>query len=78
MMTLESARNALADAIVRACKEHGRPNSFGCRELEEYGGPPAMLAGRIGRRYSGSLFDALGGREGFGSPPIYRDRKFFV
>jgi hypothetical protein len=48
-MKLYAARNRLAEALCQAIAEHGQPNSFGCDELARlYGGPPAMLAGRIG------------------------------
>jgi hypothetical protein len=41
----------LTKAVNRAAEEHGRPNTFGFRELEEYGGPPAMVAANAARRY---------------------------
>lgn len=48
-MTLSEATDKLANALMRAIREHGQPNSFGCHELGElYGGPKATLAGRIG------------------------------
>lgn len=43
------AMRKLSRALTRAVSEHGAPNRFGCRELELYGGPGAMLAGKIGR-----------------------------
>lgn len=41
------AMRKLSRALTRAVSEHGAPNRFGCRELELYGGPGAMLAGKI-------------------------------
>ena len=71
-MTLEEARDQLAKALRKAVEHHGQPNSFSPAELHvEYGGPPPMLAGRIGRHFMGSLFRALGGRDSWGSPPVY-------
>ncbi len=37
----------LAQAIRRAVDEHGCPNSFGFRELEEYGAPLPTTAGLL-------------------------------
>ena len=70
-MTLEEARDSLAQAIVRAAAHRsnlsGRSAGWGtgpfkvaCRTLALcYGAPTAALAGRIGRRYLVSLNDAL-------------------
>jgi hypothetical protein len=60
-VNLEQARDKLAAALKKAAAEHRLPNSFSCRELEElYGGPPRLLAGRIGKRYRRALQMALG------------------
>lgn len=78
-MTLEEARDKLAAALLRAVAEHGRPNSFRPGELEQlYGGPPAMLAGRVLRRYRHSLWVALGGVEWGPEPPTYLAGKIEV
>lgn len=80
-MTLDEATIRLAAALRRATVQHGRPNTFGPSELEQlYGGPPAMLAGRIGvdylRRFK--LWQALGGYEVWGSCPTYSGGRFAV
>lgn len=80
-MTLEESRDLLAVAITKAASEHGRPNSFSPRELRlHYGGPDQKVAGRIGRRYIVSLWRALGGREKWGSCPVYAadTRRFYI
>lgn len=50
-MTLREHAERLARAIDRAASEHGRPNGFGFAELESYGGPCAMQAGKAARAY---------------------------
>ncbi len=54
-MTLRDAAARLVKAIARATEEHGSPNRFWFRELEQYGGPPAMIAGRAARLYRDRL-----------------------
>jgi hypothetical protein len=78
--TLEAAVPQLVTALRRAAKEHGRPNTFGAGELQQYGGPPAMIAGRIGKRFDlmGQVWALLGHREGWGSCPRYDKRRFAV
>ena len=50
-MTLPEATDKLANALMRAICEHGQPNSFGPSELTRlYGGPTALLAGRVVRQ----------------------------
>lgn len=71
--------DSLASALRKACDEHGRPNSYMPSELHSHhGGPSPLLIGKIGRYCIVELWRALGGREGFGSCPVYRDRRFFV
>jgi hypothetical protein len=80
-MTLDEGVRQLAEALRRAAEQHGRPNTFGPGELEQlYGGPPAMMAGRIGASLDlrCRLWQALGGREGWGSAPRYDRRRFAV
>lgn len=49
-MTLRDYLPRLARALNRAFREHGQPNAFTPLELElEYGGPDALIQGRIGR-----------------------------
>jgi len=69
----------LALALRRAADAHGRPNTFGPGELVYYGGPSAMLAGRIGRDVvlMGRLYEALGGHA-WGSAPRYDAGRFAV
>lgn len=54
-MTLEEARDLTAQALILAVETHGCPNRFWCSDVERAFGPPAMLAGRIGRRYLKAL-----------------------
>jgi hypothetical protein len=77
---LEAAVPRLAAALRRAADEHGRPNTFGPRELREYGGPPAMIAGRIGKRFDlmQRVWALLGHRKEWGSCPRYEQRRFAV
>lgn len=78
-MTLEEGVDKLAAALKRAVAEHGRPNIFRCGDLERiYGGPPAMLAGRIGKRYRHALWRALGGEQWGGEVPRYTAGVFAV
>lgn len=78
-MSLEEAADRLAEAIRAACRDHGQPNNFLPRELQRlYGGPSAALCGRIGKRYMGRLYAALGGRERWGSAPVYSNGRFYV
>ena len=78
-MTLEEARDQLAAALTRAAAKHGRPNAFSCGELAlHFGGPPPRLAGRIGRRYLRSLWDALGGEKGWGPSPTFTHGCFLI
>ena len=44
-----------AEALQRAVAEHGKPNSFTCGELAEYGAPSAMQVGRVARWYLDNL-----------------------
>ena len=77
-MTLDTARDELASAILRAVQKRGRPNSFSCAELEVFfGGPSPTLAGRIGRRHLPSLRVVLA-RRNFAYPPTYADGRFDV
>ncbi len=55
MATLKESAERLARAVTRAAEEHGTPNGFGFGELEAYGGPPALLAGRAARLYPREL-----------------------
>lgn len=44
-----AAVDGLIRALARAIAEHGRPNSFGCRELQEiYMAPSRLLIGYLG------------------------------
>jgi hypothetical protein len=78
--TLDAAVPQLVAALRRAAQEHGRPNTFGAGELQAYGGPPAMIAGRIGKRFDlmRQVWALLGHREGWGSCPRYDKRRFAV
>jgi hypothetical protein len=78
--TFEAAVPQLVSALRRAAEEHGRPNTFGAGELREYGGPPAMIAGRIGKRFDlmQRVWALLGHREGWGSCPRYDKGRFAV
>ncbi len=79
---LERATDMLASAMKKAVAEHGRPNSFSCKELAQtYGGPSPLMAGKIGRHYKTALWRSLGGvepRETWGSRPEYKDGRFYV
>lgn len=46
MSQLIDIANRLRRALERACAEHGAPNTFSYGELQEYGCPAPMLAGR--------------------------------
>jgi len=60
-VTLDQGCDRLVAALRRAVAEHGAQNSFSPRELATlYGGPPPMLAGRLGRRRCHVLSEALG------------------
>jgi len=78
---MDLATDQLARAINRATDEHGRPNSFGCAELEQYGGPVAMLVGRVASdpRCMARLAETLKelGWEGV-SPTYGKDRRWTV
>jgi hypothetical protein len=70
----------LARALRRASEEHGRPNTFSPGELATlYGGPPSMLAGRIGRSFDLMLevYAELGGGV-WGEAPRYTRGRFAV
>lgn len=58
MKTLTDYAKQIVIALNEAVLEHGTPNSFGFRELEEYGGPPAMLAGRAAKAHTDLLREA--------------------
>ncbi len=78
---MDQATDQLARAINRATDEHGRPNSFGCTELEQYGGPDAMLVGRIAgdQRCMARLAEALQALGWQGEAPTYgEDRRWTV
>ncbi len=79
-MRMSEAIEKLADALKKASEEHTRPNTFGCTELIEYGGPPPTLAGRIGSefRYREKVWELLGHREGWGSCPAYSGGRWAV
>jgi hypothetical protein len=69
----------LAEAIRKAAAEHGRPNRLYPRELtQEYGGPDVRVIGRIGVFQMAELYTALGGREKWGSSPVYSHRSFLI
>lgn len=75
------ACDALAESLRVAVKRYEQPNTFSLTLLYMYcGAPPPALAGRIGMRFMDSLFSALGGREHWGSPPVYdpKRREFIV
>lgn len=61
------AMRKLAKALTHAVAEHGTPNHFGCRELALYGGPGAMLAGKIGRHHLVELTALFPVRDGAGA-----------
>lgn len=68
-----------AKAIRRSAEEHGRPNSFWVRELAgEFGGLETSTGYYIGRKRLFDLWQALGGRDGWGSCPTYKNGRFFV
>ncbi len=76
-MTIDEAIPKLARALQHAADEHGRPNTFSCGELQTlHGGPPAILAGRIGKDFNlrHRVWQALGGHEVWGSCPRYNRR----
>ena|SRR3990167_3806343 len=51
MANLVAHAGTLAKALRRAIAENSAPNTFYPRELAtHYGGPPTLIAGRIGRR----------------------------
>lgn len=78
-MTLRESVKQLAEAIRRASAEHGRPNSFGCKELWTlYGGPTPTITGQVAKYYSQSLWGDLGGGEKWGSKPVYVKGRFYV
>lgn len=54
-MTLKDHASRLVGAIKRAVEEHGADNSFSFAELEWYGGPNALIAGRAARLYPREL-----------------------
>lgn len=60
------AMGKLSRALTSAIAEHGTPNHFGCRELDLYGGPGAMLAGKIGRHHLVELTALFPVRDGAG------------
>lgn len=78
-MTIEQAIVKLARALKRAVDEHGPNNAFGAGELEQYGGPPATLAGRIGCAADllTRLHTAMGGAT-WGEAPTYTERRWHV
>jgi hypothetical protein len=82
MGSLRASATKIAKALRRASDEHGRPNSFGCQELTEYGAPGAMAQGRVGARLElvAWIFKALGGRVGWGTAPVYSPatRRWYV
>lgn len=70
----------LSRALTRAVSEHGAPNRFGCGELNLYGGPGAMLAGRIGRHHLVELAALFPVRDDSGAEVAVhyeRDRRVF-
>lgn len=78
---MDLATDELARALNRATDEHGRPNSFGCAELEKYGGPVAMLVGRVASdpRCMARLAEALKELGWEGASPTYgKDRRWTV
>lgn len=65
-------------ALKHASDEHGRPNSFGVRELAiEYNLNP-VDGYRIGTTRLPDLWGFLGGHEGWGSKPTYKRGWFHV
>ena len=79
-MKINEAIVKLAKALRRAVDEHGADgNTFGAGELEEYGGPPATLAGRIGHAADlrARLHEAMGGAA-WGEAPTYAARRWHV
>lgn len=69
----------LAHAIKDFCSKHSRPNSVSPRELYlHHGGPRPTITGRIGLRHSVPLWLALGGREKWGTYPLYTERRFYL
>lgn len=78
-MNLPTAADRLAVALIRACEEHGRPNSFSPRELFEFhGGPSPRLAGRAIKECHKTFENSLEARGWKGPFPIYVDRVFQV
>lgn len=76
-MTLETATLLLANAIRLAAAAHGLPNGFACWFLERhYGGPPAPIAGKVGRRRILQLKNALSDQPW--GPTIYYDGEFRI
>lgn len=70
---------AVAQAILRATNEHGRPNTFSPGELaSSYGAPRPIVTGRILSRYPVSVWQHLGGHEQWGSCPRYDQRRVAV
>ena len=79
-MTLIEAVARLAGALRKAVEAHDRPNSFGCSELREFGGPPVALAGRIAASSAlrNRLHELLGGYAVWGHALVYVDRRWHV
>lgn len=80
MSTLFDAAQKLAQALRKATDQHGRPNTFSCGEMEVYGGPPAMVSGRVGARFvlRARLHAALGGTAKWGSATTYSKGRWAV
>ncbi len=67
-----------SQAIRTESAEHGRPNSFGVRELAgEYGLDPRD-GYRIGATRRSDLWQWLGGHDGWGSAVVYENGRFYV
>jgi hypothetical protein len=71
-LTAQSWADATAEAIQRAAREHGRPNTFSPGELFYfYGGPAPRFSGHAMTHNMVYIWRSLGGREKWGSCPRY-------
>ncbi len=67
-----------SEAIKDESAQHGRPNSFGVRELAGEHMLNPRDGYRIGQSRLPDLWSFLGGRKGWGSCPTYSHGRFYV
>ena len=79
-MTYHQATALVARALTKLAAEHGRPNTFSCAEVYLAGGPPPMMGGRVGSdaAWMGAVYSRLGGRQAWGSCPVYSKGRWAI